>query len=56
MDRVQMDLRDRGRRGGDLLHYSLADKRAELATKDEDYNNDIVAFFAAALRDGQRDR
>jgi hypothetical protein len=38
------------------FNHSLADKRAELMTKDEEYNKGIAAVFAAALRDGQRER
>jgi len=38
--------------GFGFFNYSIADKKAAFSTKDEDYNPDIVADFAAALRDG----
>lgn len=35
-----------------FFNFSLKDKKAELSEKDTDYNADVIADLALALRDG----
>ena len=47
---------ERGNHAAEIyFNYSLAEKRAELSEKDSNYNSDIVADLALALRDGGLD-
>jgi hypothetical protein len=43
-----------GREGEVYFNYNLAEQRGEFAEKDPDYEEDLVAVFASALRDGPR--